>query len=215
LLANLFLHYAFDVWMRRTYPGVPFERYADDAIVHCRTEEQARTVLSAIRGRFEQCGLTLHPTKTRVVYCKDSNRLREYEHVTFDFLGYTFQPRRARNRQGETFSSFLPAMSRKAAKHVRQTIREWRLASTKNHYALEDLPRLVDPVVRGWMQYYGRYYRTECVHTLQHLNEVLAKWVQRKHKRFRHRPRASRHWLRRIARRNPQLFALWQLGVKP
>ena len=215
LLANLFLHYAFDLWMCRTYPGVPFERYADDAIVHCRTEAQARAVLDAIRGRFEQCGLTLHSTKTRIVYCKDSNRPREYEHVTFDFLGYTFQPRHARNRQGDHFSSFLPAMSTKAAKHVRQTIREWRLASTKNHYALEDLPRLVDPVVRGWMQYYGRYYRTECVHTLQHLNGALAKWVQWKHKRFRCRPRASRHWLRRVARRNPQLFALWQLGVKP
>ncbi len=149
LLANLFLHYVFDLWMRRTYPGVPFERYADDAIVHCRTEAQAQTVLGAIRGRFEQCGLTLHPTKTRIVYCKDSNRSRAFEHVAFDFLGFTFQPRRARNRQGENFSSFLPAMSTKAATHVRQTIREWRLASTKNHYALEDLPKLVDPVVRG------------------------------------------------------------------
>lgn len=215
LLANLFLHYGFDLWMRRTYPAVPFERYADDAIVHCRTEAQAQTVLGAIRGRFEQCGLTLHPTKTRIVYCKDSNRPKAFEHVAFDFLGFTFQPRRARNRQGENFSSFLPAMSTKAATRVRQTIREWRLASTKNHYALEDLPKLVDPVVRGWMQYYGRYYRTECVHTLQHLNEALAKWARRKHKRFRYRPRASRHWLRRIARRNPQLFALWQLGVKP
>jgi len=215
LLANLFLHYAFDVWMRRTYPGVPFERYADDAIVHCRTEAQAQTVLSAIGQRFEQCGLVLHPTKTRIVYCKDSNRLKEYGHVSFDFLGYTFQPRRARNRQGENFSSFLPAMSRKAAKHVRQTIREWRLASTKNHYALEDLPKLVDPVVRGWMQYYGRYYRTECVHTLQHLNEALSDWVQRKHKRFRYRPRASRRWLRGISRRNPKLFAHWAQGVKP
>ena len=215
LLANLFLHYVFDLWMRRTYPAVPFERYADDAIVHCRTEAQAQTVLGAIRGRFEQCGLTLHPTKTRIVYCKDSNRPKAFEHVAFDFLGFTFQPRRARNRQGENFSSFLPAMSTKAAKRIRRTIREWRLASTKNHYALEDLPKLVDPVVRGWMHYYGRFYRTECVHTLQHLNGALAQWVQRKHKRFRYRPRASRHWLRRIARRNPQLFALWQLGVKP
>ncbi len=215
LLANLFLHYAFDLWMRRMYPGVPFERYADDAIVHCRTEEQARTVLGAIRERFEQCGLTLHPTKTRIVYCKDANRPGEYEHVSFDFLGFTFQPRRARSRHGQDFSSFLPAMSTKAAKHVRRTIREWRLASTKNHYALEDLPKLVDPVVRGWMQYYGRFYRTECVLTLQHLNEALAAWVRRKHKRFRYRKRASRQWLRRIADRDPKLFALWQLGVKP
>jgi RNA-directed DNA polymerase len=215
LLANLFLHYTFDTWIRRTHPGVLFERYADDAIVHCKTEPQAKAVLAAIRGRFEQCGLALHPTKTRIVYCKDANRPGEYEHVSFDFLGFTFQPRRARNRHGQDFSSFLPAMSTKAAKHVRRTIREWRLASTKNHYALEDLPKLVDPVVRGWMQYYGRFYRTACVLTLQHLNEALAAWVRRKHKRFRYRKRASRQWLRRIADRDPKLFALWQLGVKP
>jgi hypothetical protein len=129
-------------------PGVLFERYADDAIVHCKTEQQAKAVLAAIRGRFEQCGLALHPTKTRIVYCKDANRPGQYEHVSFDFLGFTFQPRRARNRQGQDFSSFLPAMSTKAAKHVRRT-REWRLASTKNQFGLEELPKLVDPVVRG------------------------------------------------------------------
>jgi group II intron reverse transcriptase/maturase len=215
LLANLFLHYAFDRWMQRTCPGVPFERYADDAIVHCKSKRQASAVLDAIRGRFVQCGLALHPTKTRIVYCKDDNRLGEYEHVSFDFLGFTFQPRRATNRWGKNFCAFLPAMSTKAAKRVRRTIREWRLASTKNHYALEDLPRIVDPVVRGWMNYYGRYYRTKCVLTLQHLNEALAAWVRWKYKRFRNRRRASRQWLRHIARRDPKLFVLWQLGVKP
>ena len=216
LLANLFLHYAFDTWIQRTHAGVQFERYADDVIVHCKTEEQAKTVLGAIHGRFEQCGLVLHPTKTRIVYCKDANRPGEYAHVAFDFLGFTFQPRRAKNRSGDYFSSFLPAMSTKAAKQVRRTIREWRLGSTKNHFALADLPKLVDPAVRGWMNYYGRYYRTECVHTLQHVNEALAAWVRRKyHKRFRYRKRASRQWLRRIARRDPKLFALWELGVKP
>jgi RNA-directed DNA polymerase len=212
LLANLFLHYAFDTWIQRTHPGIQFERYADDIIVHCKMEEQAQTVLAAIHGRFEQCGLVLHPTKTKIVYCKDANRPGEYEHVAFDFLGFTFQPRRAKSRSGDYFSSFLPAMSTKAAKQVRRTIRDWRLASTKNHFPLEDLPKLVDPAVRGWMNYYGRYYRTECVHTLQHLNEALAAWVRRKHKRFRYRKRASRHWLRRIARRDPELFALWTLG---
>jgi group II intron reverse transcriptase/maturase len=215
LLANLFLHYAFDTWVQRTYPGIQFERYADDIIVHCKMEKQAKAVLAAIHGRFEQCGLELHPTKTRIVYCKDANRPGEYEHVAFDFLGFTFQPRRAKNRSGNYFSSFLPAMSTKAAKRVRRTIREWRLASTKNHFALADLPKLVDPAVRGWMNYYGRYYRTECVHTLQHVNVALAAWARRKHKRFRYRKRASRQWLRRIARRDPKLFALWQLGVKP
>jgi group II intron reverse transcriptase/maturase len=215
ILANLFLHYVFDTWLQRTFPGVQFERYADDAIVHCKSEQQAKAVLAAIRGRFEQCGLALHQTKTRIVYCKDDNRPGKYEHVSFDFLGFTFQPRCARNRWEENFCSFLPAMSTKAAKHIRRTIRDWRLASTKNHYALEDLPRIVDPVVRGWMNYYGRFYRTKSVLTLQHLNEALAAWARQKHKRFRYRKRASRQWLRQIARRDPKLFALWQLGVKP
>jgi RNA-directed DNA polymerase len=215
LLANLFLHYAFDLWMQRTFPGVHFERYADDAIVHCRRERHASAVLDAIRGRFVQCGLQLHPTKTRIVYCKDDDRPRNYEHIAFDFLGYTFQPRRAKNRWGKYFVSFLPAMSAKAAKTIRQTIREWRMASTRNNQRLEDLARVVNPAVRGWMNYYGRYYRSKCVQVLRHLNEALAAWVRRKYKRFRRRERASVHWLGRIARRDPSLFVLWQLGVKP
>ena len=201
--------------MQRTFPPVQFERYADDAIVHCRSERQARVVLDAIRGRFVQCGLELHPTKTRIVYCKDADRPRQYEHVAFDFLGYTFQPRRAKNRWGKFFVSFLPAMSAKAAKRVRATIREWRMASTRNNQRLEDLARTVNPVVRGWMNYYGRYYRSKCVQVLRHLNEALAAWARRKYKRFRRRERASMHWLGCIARRDPNLFVLWQLGVKP
>jgi RNA-directed DNA polymerase len=171
--------------------------------------------LAAIRGRFLQCGLELHPTKTRIVYCKDADRPGQYEHVAFDFLGYTFQPRRAKNRWGKFFVSFLPAMSAKAARTVRKTIREWRMASTRNNQRLEDLARVVNPVVRGWMNYYGRYYRSKCVQVLRHLNEALAAWVRRKYKRFRRRERASMHWLGRIARRDPNLFVLWQLGVKP
>ena len=158
LLANLFLHYAFDLWMQRKYPGVRFERYADDAIVHCGSEEEARSVLEAIRGRLAECGLELHPEKTRVVYCKDSDRRGKHEHVKFDFLSYTFQPRRAKNRWGRYFISFLPAISTKAARAIRQTIRAWRMASTRNNQRLEDLARLTNPVVRGWMNYYGRYY---------------------------------------------------------
>lgn len=215
LLANLFLHYAFDLWMQRTFPRVQFERYADDAIVHCSSERQARAVLDAIRGRFAQCGLELHPVKTRIVYCKDDGRPGDYEHIAFDFLGYTFQPRRAKSRRGKFFVSFLPAMSTKAAKRIRQTIRAWRMASTRNHQRLEDLARVVNPVVRGWMNYYGRFYRSKCVQVLRHLNEALGAWARRKYKRLRRRTRASMHWLGRIARRDPGLFVLWQLGVLP
>ena len=194
--------------------GVQFPR-ATHPIVHCRSERQARAVLDAIRGRFVQCGLELHPTKTRIVYCKDDDRLGEHEHIAFDFLGYTFQPRRARNRWGKFFVSFLPAMSAKAAKTVRQTIREWRMASTRNNQCLEDLARVVNPVVRGWMNHYGRFYRSKCVQVLRHLNEALAAWARRKYRRFHRRERASMHWLAGIARRDRTLFVLWQLGVKP
>lgn len=215
LLANLFLHYAFDLWMQRTFPQVRFERYADDAIVHCRSERQACAVLEAIRDRFRQCGLELHATKTRIVYCQDDDRPGKAESVKFDFLGYTFQPRRAKNRWGRYFVSFLPAMSAKAAKTVRATIREWRMASTRNNQRLEDLAQFVNPVVRGWMNYYGRFYRSKCVQVLRHLNEALAAWVRWKYKRFRRRERASMHWLGRIARRDRTLFAHWEMGVMP
>lgn len=215
LLANLFLHYAFDSWMQRTYPSVHFERYADDALVHCSSKEQAQSVLEAIRDRLAQCHLELHPTKTRIVYCKDDDRRGEHELIKFDFLGYTFQPRRAKNHRGKFFVSFLPAISSKAAKKIRETIREWRMASTRNNQRLEDLARLVNPSVRGWMNYYGQFYRSKCVQTLRHLNRAIAAWVQRKFKRFKRKERAAMHWLAGVAAREPTLFALWKLGILP
>lgn len=215
LLANLFLHYAFDAWMQRQYPRIRFERYADDILVHGRSEQEAQAVLAAIRGRFQQCGLEVHPTKTRIVYCKDDDRPGGSAHMRFDCLGYTFQPRLAKNRWGECFVRFLPAISTQAATAIRQTIREWRLAATRNNQSLEDLARLVNPVVRGWMNYYGRFYRSRGVQILRHLNEALAAWARRKYKRFRRRERASMHGLGRIAQRDPHLFVLWRLGVKP
>jgi len=215
LLANLFMHYAFDLWMRRTFPSVTFERFADDAIVHCVSEEQAKHVLEAIRSRLRECGLELHPEKTRIVFCKDDDRPGDHEHTKFDFLGFTFRPRRAKNRWGKMFVSFLPAISSKAAKAIRSTIREWRVAATRNNQRLEDLARLADPAVRGWMQYYGRFYRSSTVLVLRHLNRGLVAWVCRKFKRFRNRERAAEHWLGNVAKRDPNLFALWRLGVRP
>jgi hypothetical protein len=215
LLANLFMHYAFDLWMQRTFPSVPFERFADDAVVHCRSKRQAESVLAAIRDRFLQCGLELHPTKTRIVYCKDSDRRGKHEHVLFDFLGFAFQPRRAKNRWGKFFVSFLPAISAKAATAIRAQIRNWKLASTRNNQTLEDLAQVINPVVRGWMNYYGRFYRSKCVQVLRHLNAALGAWVRWKYRRFKRRERAAMHWLGRIARRDPKLFAQWQFGVLP
>ena len=213
VLANLFLHYVFDHWMQRTYPRIPFERYADDAIVHCRSEQEARTVLDAIRCRFEQHGLTLHATKTRMVYCKDDNRPGESEHITFDFLGYTFRPRPAITREGKRFVSFLPALSPKAAKRIRATCRAWRRLPTSQR--LVDVVRIINPVLRGWVQYYGRYYRSRCLAVLRQVNLALAAWVRRKYKRLRRHRRASRLWLQRLAVRAPQLVVLWPLGAKP
>jgi group II intron reverse transcriptase/maturase len=215
LLANLYLHYAFDVWMRRSFPQCPFARYADDAVVHCRTKEEAQAVVEAIRGRFLECHLELHPTKTRIVYCKDDDRPGGGEHTKFDFLGFTFQPRLAKNYRGKFFVSFLPAISNKAAKRIRQTIRSWRIPRSRRHQDLEMLASLINPAVRGWMNYYGAFYRSRCVQVLRYVDEVLAAWVRRKFKRFHRRVTAAIHWLGRIARREPRLFAHWELGVKP
>jgi group II intron reverse transcriptase/maturase len=215
LIANLFMHHAFDDWLARRFPELQFERYADDAIVHCVSEAQARFVMDALGERMKQCGLELHPVKTKIVYCKDDDRRGEYERIKFDFLGFTFQPRRARNRWGKLFVSFLPAISNTAAKAIRATIRSWRVAATRNNQSLEDLARLVNPYVRGWMHYYGRYYRSRCVQVLRHLDDVLVRWVMRKKKRFRRRERAATHWLGRIARRDTSLFVHWRLGIKP
>lgn len=215
LLANLFLHYAFDLWMQKNFPSIRFERYADDALVHVRTEEEANSVLESIRIRFAECGLELHPMKTRIVYCKDADRPEKKDNISFDFLGYTFRPRLAKNRWGKFFVSFLPAISTKSAKKVRKTIREWRMSSTKNHKSLEELAAFINPVVQGWMNYYGRFYRSKCIHVLRHFNNALAAWVRRKYKRLRNRERQSMYWLGRIARRDPNLFVLWKLGVRP
>jgi RNA-directed DNA polymerase len=215
LLANLFLHHAFDTWMRRIYPDVQFERYADDVIVHAKSKAAAEQMLEAIRARLAECGLELHPEKTKIVYCQDSDRKGQHEHIKFDFLGYTFRPRRAKNRRGKLFVSFLPGVSNKAGKAIRATIREWRLAATRNNQSLEDLARLVNPSVRGWVDYYGRFYRSALTPVLRHLERALVRWACRKYKRFRGHVTNAAHWLGRVARRDPHLFVLWQVGIRP
>lgn len=216
LLANIFLHLAFDDWMRVTHPEVPFERYADDVVAHCRTEEQAKQVLESIRKRLECCRLELHPAKTKLVYCRDDDRKgRTYPHEKFDFLGYTFRPRRSKNRWGKYFISFSPAVSNEAAKKMRQEMRSWRI-HLRSDKAIDDLARMWNPVLRGWIQYYGRYYKSALYPVLRHFNGLLVWWAMRKYKRLRGHRRRAEHWLGGIARREPRMFAHWhQLGVRP
>ncbi len=213
LLANLFLHYAFDRWIAAKYPHVWFERYADDAIVHGRTEAEAQEVRAAIAVRLKECRLELHPEKTKIVYCKDDNRRGVYPNEKFDFLGYTFRPRRSKSRQGKHFINFSPAVSDKAAKAIRSEIRSWNLPR-RSDKAIEDLSRMFNPIIRGWLQYYGRYYRSALYPPMQQLDRALARWANRKYKKLRGHLRRATHWMARISRRDPGLFAHWQMGVR-
>jgi len=207
VLANLFMHYAFDQYMARTFPGVRFERYVDDLVVHAGSERQAQLLRRAIEDRLRQVGLRLHPDKTVIAYCRDSRRKGTAERVTFDFLGFTFGPRAALDKEGEAFTSFLPAVSGAALKRMGQQLRSWRL-----HHAttltLEDLARWINPIVRGWMNYYGRFYRSKLYPLLMRINTYLVRWAGSKFKRLRGFNRAYNWWWK-IVPANQGLFAHW------
>jgi RNA-directed DNA polymerase len=214
LLANLFMHYAFDAWMAREFPGVRFERYCDDAVVHCASEQQARHVRDAIAGRLAEVGLELHPDKTRIIYCQDDDRRGDHEVTSFVFLGYEFRPRLAKNKYGKHFVSFLPAVSRQAMKAMGAEIRSWHWAK-RSDKSLGDLALMFNSVVQGWINYYGRFYRSRLVSFLRRLNRHLMRWACRKYKRLKRRERRAMAWLAEVARRSPRLFAHWRLGARP
>ena len=210
LLANLFLHYAFDRWMGRAMPGTPFERYADDIICHCRSEREAQALRRMIEDRFIACGLMLHPQKTKIVYCKDTSRTGQHANVTFDFLGYTFQPRRAKWPSGLYRVSYLPAAGPSALKGIRRAVRDWSL-QRRSDKGLLDLARMFSPDIRGWIGYYSHFYKSALYPTLRRIDAHLLQWAARKYKRFRRRPQRARAWLARVVRRSPNLFAHWKL----
>ena len=213
LLANIYLHHAFDAWMVREYPHIGFERYADDIVAHCRTEREAQELRRAVENRLKKCRLELHPEKTKIAYCRHQKRRGSYPHGSFDFLGYTFRPRVAINRYGERFTSFLPGIGKKAEKHIFETMRGWRMGS-RTEISLEDIAREFNSIIRGWINYYGQYYKSAMYRVLRHLNRRLVRWAQSKYRRYRHQRRAT-HWLRGIARKQPELFAHWAFGAKP
>jgi RNA-directed DNA polymerase len=211
LLANLFLHYTFDTWMQRRYPQIPFERYADDGICHCRSKAEAEGLRISIERRFAECGLELNLQKTKIVYCKDSNRRGDYPEQKFDFLGYTFRPRRAKNRQGIFFVVFTPAISNKATKSICDAMRRWKL-HRRSDKSLDELAQRINPVLRGWINYYGHFYKSALYRTFQHLNNTLARWASRKYKRLRGHKRRAFLWIQYRRHRQPRLFAHWQLS---
>lgn len=210
LLMNLFMHYAFDKWMQRNHPHCPFARYADDAVVHCGSQTEAEQLLREISGRLSDCLLTMHQDKSKVIYCKDGNRKSHYRQTQFTFLGFTFRSRVAVSRTGKRFTSFLPAVSKEAMKSMRQTIKGWTL-NRQTFASLERLAGKYNPVLRGWWNYYGCFYKTEMRQLSEYINQRLVTWARRKYKKLKCHKQRSFEWLSRVAKRQPRLFFHWQM----
>jgi RNA-directed DNA polymerase len=211
LLANLFMHYAFDEWMKINHPSIPFERYADDAVLHCKAEKQAHFIKDEVEQRLKQCGLELHPEKTRIVYCQDDDRPLVYSDTDFDFLGYKFRKRTCRTKYGKLFISFSPAVSDKAKKSIRETIRQWRIHLWSGA-TIGSIAREINPVVRGWINYYGKYGRWELRFSLQQIDAYLIRWAKSKYKRLRGRQVRAAGAIRQISQNSPGLFVHWKAG---
>jgi RNA-directed DNA polymerase len=218
VLANLYLHYCMDKWLSIEYPQCLFERYMDDAIIHCRTQNEAMTVIKAIERRLAECGLRMHQSKTKLVYCKDSNRRydKDYPSVSFDFLGYTFKPRLAQNsNRGEWFTNFLPAVSAKSMKSMNEKMHELEVFN-KTTNTIQEIAERINPVLRGWINYYGKFYKTKLREFMRIVNVKLANWASRKYKRLRVSFQRAIDWLQGVFRRTPTLFAHWKLlNCKP
>src|SRR5258706_1695259 len=214
ILMNLFMHYAFDSWMRRTHPHCPFARYADDAVIHCRSLTQAEAVMRDIASRLEECGLTMHPEKSRIVYCRDSNRSGTYPNVQFTFLGFTFRPREALSKYNRRFTSFLPAVSEGALKRMRQIVRGWRLHRWTSA-TLDDLAQQCNPTIQGWWNYYGAFYQTAMRRFFRYVDRKLEQWARRKYKTLSRRKRRSVEWLSKMKSVVPGMFVHWRIAGCP
>ncbi len=206
----MFLHYAFDIWMVRTYPHIPFERYADDVICHCKSAKEAGALWNALVDRFAVCKLVLHPEKTKIVYCKDANRRGDFSNQMFDFLGFTFRARKAIWHGRLYAHSFRPAASPTALKAISRTIRRWTLHQ-RSDKSLQDLAKMYNPCIRGWINYYSHFTREQLRPILKRIDAYVIRWARRKFKSLRHQTKGARDWFARLCRNNPTLFAHWQL----
>ena len=213
ILANLFLHYAFDLWMRRTYPDLPWCRYADDGLVHCRTEHEAEAVKTELQARLTECRLELHPTKTRIVYCKDQRRTGHVSERQVR-LPRIRVPAAAvwGSQSGKLICGFTPAVSPSALKTMRATIRDLDIRRS-TQVSLADIARQLNPLLRGWIAYYGRYTPSALSALFRYVNLTLLAWVRRKFKRYKgHKVRAA-DFVEKLARTRPDLFVHWRLGM--
>ena len=212
ILANLFLHYAFDLWMKRTHPDLPWCRYADDGLVHCRTEQEAEALKAELQARLGECQLQMHPTKTRIVYCKDGKRKGSYPIVKCDFLGYEFRPRAVWGTQSKrVFCGFTPGVSPSALQSMRAKIRELNLRN-RTQVSLAAVAQEINPLVRGWIGYYGRYYPSALGPMVRYVNQTLLAWAMRKFKRFRGRRIRTSQFLQRLVKDHANLFVHWQFS---
>ena len=211
LCANLFLHYALDRWVRKEFSSVTFERYADDVIYHCKTRYMAERLMVAVRERLEACKLKLHPDKSKIVYCKDNTRKGDYEQVQFDFLGYSFRPRLVKARKGNFFVNFTPAISKAARNRISTTIKSWKM-HLWSAQTLETISSILNPKIRGWYNYYGRYQRSAVDGVGRQIDFALVRWAKRKYKKLRTSYGKARGWLDKVRRRQTNLFAHWNMA---
>lgn len=213
VLSNLFLHYAFDAWMKRCHLKTPWCRYADDGLMHCKSLTEAEALMLKLKERFAECGLELHPEKTKIVYCKDGSRQGKYPNESFDFLGYTFRARACKNtKRNSMFVNFTPAVSKSAIKLMRATTREYNLRN-RTDLSLNDIARWYNPVIQGWINYYGKYSRSALYPVFRHFNLTLVSWAMRKHKCFRGRKTWASKFMESISIKQPKLFAHWRNGM--
>lgn len=214
ILMNLFLHYAFDTWMRRTYPQSPFARYADDAVVHCRSQAQAEAVMRTIASRLEECGLRMHPEKSKIVYCKDSNRTGTYPNVQFTFLGFTFRPRDAwSEKRNRRFTAFLPGVSNAALLRMRDRVRTWRL-HRRTSTTLDELAQQCNRIMQGWWNYYGAFYRAAMRKFFGYVDRRLEQWARRKYKTLATHKCQSVAWLCKMKQLYPRMFFHWRVDAR-
>ena len=208
LLANLYLHYTFDIWMQRNHPGIPFERYADDIVCHCKSIREAEVLLKKLKKRMLTCNLQLHPDKTRLIYCKDGRRKGEYSQTRFDFLGFSFHARTVQDRQGKLFTSFNPGVSRKSLKRMNSEIHSLNI-NRSSTLTLPELAERINPMVRGWVNYYGAFYPGILKRFLVRIDLRLSRWARNKYKRLRGHKRRSWAWLKKCRETFPRLFVHW------